>query len=118
MSNSPVSIHPYFRAHPGKLESIKPLLQRFVERTKTEQTVLHYEFTQNGDEIFCRESYTNAEAALAHITNVKDLLDEILTMSDLVRLEFHGPEDEIAKLREPLAELNPAFFVSIAALQR
>lgn len=27
------------------------------------------------------------------------------------RLEVHGPEQELAKLREPLAELNPVFFV-------
>ena len=29
----------------------------------------------------------------------------------LTRLEIHGPAEELAKLREPLAKLNPTFFV-------
>ena len=30
---------------------------------------------------------------------------------ELTRLEIHGPEEELAKLREPLAHLKPQFFV-------
>ena len=33
-----------------------------------------------------------------------------LKMVELIRLEIHGPEEEVAKLREPLAKLNPKFF--------
>lgn len=29
----------------------------------------------------------------------------------LTHLEVHGPDEELAKLRAPLAELNPQFFV-------
>ena len=29
----------------------------------------------------------------------------------LTRLEIHGPEEELTKLRGPLAKLNPQFFV-------
>ena len=37
LSNA-VSLHPYFKAHPGKLETIKALLPRFVaSSTKTEE---------------------------------------------------------------------------------
>jgi hypothetical protein len=39
------------------------------------------------------------------------LLQEALKMADLVRLEVHAPEAELAKLKEPLADLNPQFFV-------
>jgi len=34
-----------------------------------------------------------------------------LKISELIRLEIHGPEQELEKLREPLAELKPQFFV-------
>ena len=118
MSTSTVSIHPYFKAHPGKMEVIQALLARFVEKTSSEQKVLHYEFTQNGDEIFCREAYQDAEGVLTHLSNVGDLLNEMLKNADLLRLEFHGPAEEIDKLRQPLADLNPSWFVRVAGVVR
>jgi hypothetical protein len=44
------------------------------------------------------------------ITNVSSFLEEALKISDLAHLEIHGPEEELAKLREPRADLNPQFF--------
>jgi quinol monooxygenase YgiN len=118
MSTSPVSIHPYFKAHPGKFDQIKALLPTFVEKTATEEGVLQYEFTLNGDEVFCREAYRDAESALAHLSNVEALLGEMLKLSDLTRLEFHGPASEIEKLREPLAYLKPAWFVRECGVEK
>jgi quinol monooxygenase YgiN len=106
-----VSLHPYFKAHPGKLEAFKASLAAFVEKTKTEQKNLFYDFTINGDEIFCREGYVGAEGILAHLDNVGALLAEALKISDLIRLELHGPAEELDKLKEPLAHLKPAWFV-------
>jgi quinol monooxygenase YgiN len=105
-----VSLHPYFKAHPGKLETVKAGFSRFVEKTGTEKKNLFYAFTVNGDEILCREAYTDAEGVLAHLDNVGDLLEEMLTMSDLTRIEVHGPAAELEKLKKPLAHLNPALF--------
>lgn len=105
-----VSIHPYFKAHPGKLEEIKASFPKFMEKTRTEEKNLFYEFTINGDEVFCREGYVGAEGALAHLDNVGALLAEALTIADLTRLEIHGPADELAKLKAPLAHLNPSWF--------
>ena len=68
-----------------------------------------YEFSLNGDELFCREAYANAEGLLAHLDNVGTLLAETMKIADLVRLEIHGPAEELSKLRQPLAHLNPAF---------
>ena len=105
-----VSLHPYFKAHPGKLEAIKAGFARFAEKTATEEKNLFYGFTVNGDEFFCREGYTDAEGVLAHLENVGALLQEMLTMSDLTRVEVHGPAAELKKLKEPLAHLKPAWF--------
>jgi len=66
--------------------------------------------TPRGNQAHCREGYEDAEGVLAHLENVGSLLEEALTISDLTRLEIHGPERELAKLREPLAALNPEFF--------
>ena len=106
-----VSLHPYFKVHPGKLEEFKAGLPAFREKTATEEKNLFYDFTINGDEIFCREGYDGAEALLAHLENVGALLAEALKIADLTRLEVHGPADELEKLREPLAHLNPQWFV-------
>jgi len=105
-----VSIHPYFKPHPGKLDAFKALLPAFVEKTRSEAGCLFYDFTINGDVIFCREAYTGAEAALAHLDNVGAILAEALKISDVLRLEFHGPAAELEKLKAPLGHLNPEWF--------
>jgi len=105
-----VSLHPYFKVHPGKLDAIKAMLPQFTARTATEKAMLLYEFSWNGDELFCREGYTDAEGVLAHLDNVGELLAELLTMGDLTRIEVHGPAMELEKLKKPLAHLNPAWF--------
>jgi quinol monooxygenase YgiN len=106
-----VTLHPYFKTHPGKLEAIKVALPAFREKTATEEKNLFYDFTINGDEVFCREGYDSADALLAHLENVGPLLAEALKIADLIRLEVHGPASELEKLREPLAHLNPQWFV-------
>jgi quinol monooxygenase YgiN len=105
-----VSIHPYFKVHPGKLDAVKAHLRSFVSATSSESTCLYYEFTINGDEIFCREGYIGAEGVLTHLANVDAQLKEMLTLSDLTRLELHGPAADLAKLKEPMAGLPVAWF--------
>lgn len=107
-----VSLHPYFKIHPGKVEEMKALLPKFVAQTATEKGNLFYDFTINGDELFCREAYENAEGLLAHLDGVGALLAEAFKLADLTRLEVHGPAEELEKLRGPMAEMNPAWFVT------
>ena len=114
-----VTIHPYFKAHAGaSWGQIEEVLREFVATTKTEPDCLFYEFTVNGDEVFCREGYAGAEATLHHLQNVGSVIAKMLTVSDMTRLEFHGPAAEIDKLREPLAHLNPAWFVLHSGIER
>jgi quinol monooxygenase YgiN len=107
-----VSLHPYFKVHPGKLEEFKTSLPAFVEKTKSEAKNLFYGFTINADEVFCREGYADAEGILAHLENVGTMLAEAFKIADLTRIELHGPAEELDKLRAPLAHLNPAWFIS------
>ncbi len=105
-----VTIHPYFKAHPGKVEAFRQMLPAFVNATVTEEKNLYYEFTSHDDEFFCREGYVGAGGVLAHLSNVGGPLSELLKIADLTRLEIHGPEDELETLKEPLKELNPVWF--------
>ena len=106
-----VTIVPYLKVRPGKMQEFKALCERFVEKTKTEAGCLYYGFSFNGDVAFCREGYKNADAALAHLENVGALLAEMPNLSDFVRIEIHGPEAEVAKLRGPLADFKPEYFI-------
>ena len=118
MNSNFVSLHPYFKVHPGKLEAVKAGFPRFVEKTATEKDCLFYGLTSNGEEMFCREAYQSAEGVLAHLENVGALLAEMLTMVDLIRFEVHGPAKELEKLKGPLAHLNPKWFTLEASLPR
>lgn len=105
-----VSIHPYFKAKPGKMAELKAALPAFIVKTSSEPDNLFYDFTINGDELFCREAYRGAQGALAHLENVGAPLGELLKVADLIRLEIHGPATELEKLKSPLANLKPAWF--------
>lgn len=105
------TIVPYFKVHNGKLEAFKAMCEEFVEKTEQEPKCLYYGFSFDGDEVHCREGYEDAAGALAHLENVGPLLEEALKIADLTRLEVHGPEEELAALREPLADLKPRFFM-------
>jgi quinol monooxygenase YgiN len=101
---------PYFRIHPGQVSAFKAGCEKFVEKTLTEPKCMFYGFSFDGDEAHCREGYEDADALLHHLENVAELLEKALTIADITRLEVHGPESELSKLRDPLSELNPQFF--------
>ncbi len=109
---------PYFHVQEGQLDAFQALCSRFVEKTRSESGCVHYAFSFSGHTAHCREGYVNAEAVLAHLTNVGALLEEALTIAKIIRLEVHGPAAELDKLREPLAALNPEFFVLAPGIRR
>jgi quinol monooxygenase YgiN len=111
-----VSLHPYFKLRPGNRDAFLALIQRFIERTSTENACLYYDFTIQGDEIYCREAYIGAAGALAHVSNVGDLLDEALNLAELARLEVHGPASELAQMKESMAPIGAVFFEYINGL--
>jgi quinol monooxygenase YgiN len=106
-----VTLHPYFKVHPGKFEAFTAGLPAFVQKTAAEEKNLFYGFTINGDEVFCREGYIDAAGLLTHLDNIGALLAEALKIADLTRLELHGPATELDQLRGPLAHLKPVWFV-------
>ena len=104
------TIHPYFKVHAGQLAAFNDLCRRFVDKTSQEAKALYYGFSFDGDQVHCREGYADAAGALAHLENVGALLQEALKLAEVLRLEVHGPAEELAKLRGPLAALKPQFF--------
>ena len=109
---------PYFQINDGQVEAFKALGPQFVERTRTEPGCVHYAFSFNGNTAHCREGYDHAEAVLAHLQNVGELLGEALKLARITRLEVHAPASEVEKLRGPLASLAPQFFVLEPGIRR
>ena len=104
------TIVPYFKVQNDNLEAFKALCEQLVAKTQEEPKCLYYGFSFSEDTAHCREGYEDAEGALVHLENVGSLLEEVLKISELTRLEVHGPEAELAKLRQPMADLKPEFF--------
>ena len=110
-TSSMVTIQPHFRAKPGKMPEIKALLPKLTAKTAPEEDCYFYDFTIHGDEIFCREGYRGAAGALTHLESIHPLVEELTKLSDLFRFEVHGPAAELEKLKEPMAAMNPVWFV-------
>lgn len=104
------TIVPYFRVPDARMDEFRSLCERFVATTSEEPKCLYYGFSFDGNEVHCREGYEDAEGLLAHLENVGAILEQALAIAEITRLEIHGPEGELAKLREPLADLKPQFF--------
>lgn len=110
MPDTTVSIHPYFNVPEENLDAFKALTEKFIDRAKTEEGCLFYGFSRCGNTYFCREAYRDADAALAHVANVGDLIEQALEISELTRAEIHGISSEIEKLKKPLAESPFQFY--------
>lgn len=109
---------PYFKVHEGKLADFRALCDAFVEKTRSEEKVVHYAFSFDGDAVHCREGYADAAGVLAHLDNVGAILGEALKIADITRLEVHAPAAELDKLREPLKALSPQFFTVDGGFRR
>lgn len=103
----------FFKVEPGKQEAFEQLADRFVDKTRNEGGIRAYGWSFNADEAHCRQRYLNAAGFLEHVENVLPLFQEALTLSDCTRLAIHGPEDELAKLRQPLAEIELLEYFSL-----
>ncbi len=105
-----VSIHPYFKIQPGQMEACKTLLRQFVEKVANEENCLYYNFTFHGDTLFCREAYRNAAGLQEHVANCGPQLETLLGISEVIRMEIHGPAAELEKLKTDFADFNPDYY--------
>ena len=113
-----VSIHPYFKIKEGQMEACHSFLAQFCEKVVNEEKCLYYNFTLQGDVLCCREAYRDADGVQAHLDNVGALLGELLGIADLVRIELHGPAEELEKLKPILTDMNPEYYVCECGIGR
>lgn len=105
---------PCFKVAEGKMEEFKAGFQDFYTAMDPEaEKAAYYGFgvDEETGRVVCREAYKDADGLLKHLANVDAQLKKALSLSELERLELHGPEHELAKLREALAPLGCRFYV-------
>jgi len=105
-TDTSVSPAPYFAVKPGKLAEFKQLCEQMVQKTSDEPGALYCGFCFDGEQAFSREAYVDADAWTAHLANIGAIFGEMLKVADLTRLEVHGPEPELVKVRKVLGEMG------------
>lgn len=108
-----VSINPYFKIADENMAAAKGFLAQFCDLVaKNEPGCLYYNFTFKGNEMCCREAYKDADAVKAHLANCGAPLGEFLKIAEVLRMEVHGPSDQLDQLKEAFAAFDPEYYVS------
>ena len=95
-----VSIHPYFQAHKGKLDDLLALVPELLEITSKQDYCLWYDFSVSEEGVLhCREAYEGAEGLLHHCAEVDPVINKMLQLSDVIRCEIHGPQQNLKNLK-------------------
>jgi len=106
-----ISIHPYFNIKKEDMAACKSFLAQFNQKVASEKKCLYYNFTFKDNLLCCREAYQDAEGVQAHLENCGALLGEFLKIAAVARIEVHGPDTELEKLKPTFAALNPEYFI-------
>merc|ERR1719183_2502928 len=112
VADTHVTVVPYFTVPEGKLEEFKAGFPAFYEGTKNgTKECLYYGFCCEGNRVFCREGYKNAEGVLAHLADVKAPLDAAVALvgEGGLDLSVMGPAAELEKLKAALTPLGTKF---------
>merc|ERR1712055_246174 len=110
-----VTILPEFIIPEGKEGELKAGFGKFYAATKAGKGAagcLYYGMGTAGNSVYCREGYTNAESAMLHGADVKEMLEEALKNvgEGGFKLNVVGPKSELDKLRPKLAPRGAVFW--------
>merc|ERR1719272_1599795 len=95
-----VTIVPYFTVPEEKLVEFKKKFGDFYKGTRAgTKSCLYYGFHTNGNKVFCREGYQDADGVLAHLKDVEAPLAYAAGAASL-DLSIMGPAAELEKLKE------------------
>jgi len=112
LTDDVVTLAPYFKIH--DLVAFKRIWQEDYKNFAHKEDCVHYAFCFTDDRrAHCREAYPNAEKVLQPLADVDSPLKAVLNgPAELERLEVHGPQAEVNKLRDALSPLGCLFFVT------
>jgi quinol monooxygenase YgiN/peptidoglycan hydrolase CwlO-like protein len=93
-------------------EAAEPIMEEFVELTKTEKGCMYYGWTRTGDTLKCREAYVDAEAVNAHLANVGDLIGRLLAdgVAKLDAINIDCPAEGVDVVKPGTQSLGTEYF--------
>ncbi len=109
-----VTIQASFRVHPGCREIVDRLLVELDRRASDEPLVLFHEASFHSDNLALRIAFPSAVSLLDHLAGTSNGFERLLSETDLIRMEVHGPDAELSQLRGPLGVFQPDWFVLVA----
>jgi len=117
-SSSPdthVTILPEFTVPAGRMADFQAGFEKFYTATKAgagASGCLYYGFAISGDSVYCREGYKNAEAAMLHGADIKEIAAEPMKIIGEagVKINVVGPAAELEKLKPRLAPRGAIFW--------
>ncbi len=86
-----------FQIHEGQTEAFKKVVSKCIAVTKAkDKNTLQYDWFFNHDETKCvvREIFKNSDAAVEHLDNLGDLIDELLEISDYTPEIYGSPSKD------------------------
>ena len=103
------TVAPYFEVPVENLRAFKALGQQFATKARSESGCMYYTFSFSGTTAHCREGYITAEAILAHLENVSELLEK--SPQDLQDYSTGDPRTgrRVGEAEESSGILEPAF---------
>lgn len=73
--------------------------------------MLFHEASFQSDSLALRIGFPSAVSLLDHLAGTSDGFERLLSETDLIRMEIHGPSEELAQLKGPLGVFQPEWFV-------
>lgn len=104
-----VTLHPVFTVKDE--DATAALLAICIEKTKTEEGCVYYEFFRSGDKLIVREGYVDGAAVLKHLENVGEELGKAMEGPvTLDRIEVLGPQAELDVVKEAMDPLGTKYY--------
>ena len=106
------TIHPTFTV--TDWEKAKPVMEDFVEKTKSEDGCVYYGWVRDGDKLKCREGYVDGAAINAHLANVGDCIQAILAegVASLDSINIQGPADQLELVKPGTKDLGTKYYAT------
>ena len=116
------SIHPRFTV--SDWSAARPLLDETVARMKLVSGCIYFGWTRCGDDLVCRQAYTNAEGVRAHLDGVGALIEQLASgPATLDSVSVHGPSTRLGECKAVMGEkygvsVSPRYFALDSGFQR
>jgi len=103
-----------FTVPAGKMDEFKAGFSKFYTATKNgagASGCYYYSFGIEGNSVFCREGYKDAESLAKHGADVKGMLDEPMNAAGVtMKINVVGPKAEMDKVRPKLEPKGAVFW--------